>query len=578
MHTKPVTATPCQIMVDQLAASGIEHVFYNPGSREALFFDALQQHPGINGVISLHEGSVASMAGGYAQTKAAPAIMVVHLGAGLAQALGQFINVWYGGLPVVVITFAGDTGSFADRINLDLNHSFGPTSIAAPMMKANWTVIEPEGIPQAIYRAIQVAKTPPMGPVHLAIYDRLLGHEQTTTEIINGAPADLLAGYPADKDIDAVAQALHNAERPLLYVGDGVWKSGAEATVTQLAESFGLPIAIDWGELRSVSLTHPQHCDQLDLAAAELKPDLILCLGIRHSGSGNRNDFDAVKDAKQVIAIGSHVENLKSLGGLDQAILADEGRTAQRLLDWLDAQKTTAAHYDNRRTWAENSATKLRERLTDAARSAPKESGRVRPWVLSDTLDRVLDAQGGGIIAIEQYAAPLNCIGNIRRDSRNTYLQAPGASEGWGIGATIGAKLAAPAKTVVGLVGDGSFCYADNGVWSAAHHNIPVLYVIPNNGAYGIVANSFLRAEGTMAQTGDYASVTLGGIDLLQVAAGFGLEGQRVIEESELEAALIHGLTVVNEKRQPYMLDVRLPLGLPSGGQTAEEYKFREKS
>jgi len=92
MQTKSITATPSQIMVDQLAASGIQHLFYNSGSREALFFDALQSHPDIHGVLGLHEGSVASMAGAYAQASVNPSVMVVHLGAGLAQCLGQFIN------------------------------------------------------------------------------------------------------------------------------------------------------------------------------------------------------------------------------------------------------------------------------------------------------------------------------------------------------------------------------------------------------------------------------------------------------------------------------------------------------
>ena len=175
MNTRQMTGTPSEILVEQLVASGVKYVFYNSGSREALFFDALHGNPNIHGILALHEGSVTSMAGGYAQVHNDPAVMVVHLGAGLAQCMGQLINVWFGGLPVVVITFAGDTGSWVDRINLDLDHSFGPSSISAPMVKANWTVIDPEGLPSAVERALQVARTPPYGPVHLAVYDTMLG-------------------------------------------------------------------------------------------------------------------------------------------------------------------------------------------------------------------------------------------------------------------------------------------------------------------------------------------------------------------------------------------------------------------
>ena len=186
------------------------------------------------------------MAGGYTQVKLDPAVISVHLGAGLAQCLGQLINVWTGSLPVVVITFAGDTGSYADRVGLDLSHNVGPTSISGPFTKANWTVIEPEGLPQAVARALQVARTPPVGPVHLAVYDRLLDTRQVRANIVEGGVPDLRAGYPADGDVEAVARALHEAERPLLYVGDGVWKSGAEAQVAALAEQVGAPVAGGW--------------------------------------------------------------------------------------------------------------------------------------------------------------------------------------------------------------------------------------------------------------------------------------------------------------------------------------------
>ena len=111
MPRKPITANPSQIMVEQLAALGVRYVFNNPGSREARFFDSLHAHSDIHGILALHEGSVTAMAGGYTQVKGDPAVMVVHLGAG--------------SLPVVVITFAGDTGSFADKIALDLSHNFG---------------------------------------------------------------------------------------------------------------------------------------------------------------------------------------------------------------------------------------------------------------------------------------------------------------------------------------------------------------------------------------------------------------------------------------------------------------------
>ena len=89
MASRSFTGNPSELIVEQLAASGVKYVFYNSGSREAPFFDALMAHPDVHGILALHEGSVTAMAGGYTQVNGDPAVMVVHLGAGLAQCMGQ---------------------------------------------------------------------------------------------------------------------------------------------------------------------------------------------------------------------------------------------------------------------------------------------------------------------------------------------------------------------------------------------------------------------------------------------------------------------------------------------------------
>lgn len=573
MQTREMTANPSHLIVEQLVASGVKYVFNNSGSREALFFNELHSRPDIHGILGLHEGAVTAMAGGYTQANLVPGVMVVHLGAGLAQCMGQLINVWTGSLPVVVITFAGDTGSFADRINLDLHHSAGPTAISAPMTKASWTVIEPEGLPAAIERALRVAMTPPVGPVHLAVYDRLLGPNQATANIIEGDLPELRVGYPSDGDVEEIARALRDAKRPLLYIGDGIWKSGANAEVTALAERFGIPVV---GELRGVSIKHPLHCGgrRLD-QAGEIDPDLILCFGVRHDGSGTSNDYSAFFNAERIIAVGSDVENLENIPGLDLGVLADEKRAAQRLLDLTDSPSN---ELDDRRAWAREEAASLRARQRDAARSVVQQPDKVRPYVLADTLDRALERFGGGLVTIEQYAVAQDILENTGDSGNNEYIRAAGGSEGFGVGAAIGAKLGAPDKPVVGLVGDGSLYYSDSALWTAASHNIPVLYVISNNGAYGVVAGAFGRAEANMKQTGDYRGVVLDNIDPVKLGEGFGVEGMHVTDESSIADAIEHGLKTVEDEKRPFLLNVHLPLGLPGGGRPGAPYSLRDET
>ena len=546
MQMRAITANPSQIMVEQLAALDVKYLFYNSGSREARFFDALHVHPDIHGILALHEGTVAAQAGGYTQANLDPAVMVVHLAAGLAQCLGQLINIWAGGLPVVVITFAGDTGSFADRIELDLSHDFGPTSIAAPFTKQNWTVIEPDGLPQALHRALLVAKTPPVGPVHLAVYDRMLGSEQITTNIIEGGLPDLHAGYPSDSDVEKIESALHDAKAPLFYIGDGVWKSGAEDPIITIAEHFGVlcagsyvPVGI-WG--RGIATKHKLNCGRPDQVVDVLQPDLIVCIGMRHTGGGRSADFGVFSKARQVIAIGSDIEHIKNIPNLSMAILADERRTFERLLE-LTLSHSTPNHFAERRTWALEQAAALHMQRVQRVWQTQVQPNQIRSWIVAETLDSALERRGGGLIIIEQYAVPWDTIGGYMLSSDavdgtdvggNRYIRAAGGSEGYGVGGAVGLKLAVPDKPVVGLVGDGSLLYAESGLWTAAHHGIPVLYIIPNNQSYGVVASAFGRANGVMKETGEYAGVVLDGIDPVKLAEGVGVEGMHVQEESRL--------------------------------------------
>ncbi|HJO82866.1 MAG: thiamine pyrophosphate-binding protein [SAR202 cluster bacterium] len=574
MQRKPITANPSQIIVEQLAASGVKYVFNNSGSREAHFFDALHGHADIHGILALHEGSVTAMAGGYTQVKLDPGVMVVHLGAGLAQAMGQLINVWTGSLPVVVITFAGDTGSFGDTIGLDISHNFGPTAISAPFVKANWTVVEPEGLPAAIDRALRVAMTPPVGPVHLAVYDRLLGDQTINTSIIEGGIPESRAGYPSDQDLEQVAMALHEADRPLIYVGDGVWKSGAESLAASLAERFGAAVATGFGDLRAVPIKHRLHAGRFDTAAAALNPDLILSIGARHSGAGLASDYGAFESTGKLIAIGSDIENLKNMPGLDLAVLADERRALERLTELVQSE-TDPGRYDDRRTWAIEQASSLRGSRRHALQAVGPQQGRVRPWALINGLDEELERVGGGLVTIEQFAVPPDTLGGESEPGNNVYIRPAGGSEGYGIGGAVGAKLAAPDSPVVGLVGDGSMFYSDSGLWTAAHHGVPVLYVIPNNQAYGVVANAFNQAEAGMKHSGEYAGVALDGIDPVKIAEGFGVEARNVEDEATVGEAIAHGLETVEREGRPFLLNVRLPQGLPAGGKPARQFRMR---
>ena len=355
----------------------------------------------------------------------------------------------------------------------------------------------------------------------------------------------------------------------MLHVGDGAWKSGAGEGVAALAEMLGAPIS---GDTRVLPIRHPLHCGSYEEASARLEPDVVVCVGVRQNSRGLPGDFAAFAGQRRILAIGHDSGNLKNIPGLQKAVLADESRAVERM---LEAASGRNGSFGERRAWAAEQASALRARRREAVENAGgPQDGLVRPWVLGDALDDALEDAGGGMVMIEQFAVPLDAARESREGARNVYVRPAGGSEGYGIGGTIGLKLGAPDRPVVGLVGDGSVYYADSGLWSAAHHRVPVLFVIPNNRAYGIVANSYQRAGGAMSDAGNYAGVALEGIDIAKLSESFGVEGRDVTDEATVEAAIAEGLETVERERRPMLLNVHLPQGLPAGGRAVPPFEL----
>ena len=571
MKNNSVTLAPPDIIVEQLVASGIEYVFYNSGSREAKFFNALQANPKIHGILALHEGSVASIAGGYSQVNKKPSVMLVHLGAGLAQSLGQVLNLWRAGLPVIILTFGGDTGSYIDKLGLDLPHNSGLTDISNPFVKQSWTVVEPNALPLAIDRAIRVAMSPPMGPVHLAFYDRILDHDPIPTKIITNSVPYPKAGIPTQEDISYLANELSEAKRPLIFFGDGISTDESIKTICNLSNNLGIPLC---GNFFQNILEHPMFCGAIN-TIEDIKPDVLLCLGITQMSGGEfiqKNDYRKFEIPDKVILAGSNPDNLKPVPNLVSTILADE----THILNSLDSYIKTniSKSFSQRIKWAVDQSEKWKASTKLIAQKSPKTSNTIRPFILAETIDKELSKAGGGIVSMEQYCVPIDSITPDSTSPSNVYIRPAGGSEGYGVGGALGVKMASPEKNVIGLIGDGSLYYAAMGLWTAAHHNINILYIIANNGAYGVVAGHFKNAGGIMSDTNEYSGIVLDKINPATIAKGFGLESETVNNELFLSDAIQRGIEFTKNNNQPYLLNVMLPIGLPDGGKAAQPFKL----
>ena len=184
----------------------------------------------------------------------------------------------------------------------------------------------------------------------------------------------------------------------------------------------------------------------------DLEPDVILAIGVRHGASGNSTDFDLFRSAERIVAVGPDVEIFENIPGLDVAVMADELRTTE-LLDERVRSEQEPERYSERREWAQSNASRIRELRRTNLQSASEVPGKVRPLALLDAVDTGLEKLGGGLITTEQFAVPLECVNEKAGGGSVDYIRPAGGSEGFGMGAPLGAKLAAPDKPVIGLVG-----------------------------------------------------------------------------------------------------------------------------
>ncbi len=131
-----------------------------------------------------------------------------------------------------------------------------------------------------------------------------------------------------------------------------------------------------------------------------------------------------------------------------------------------------------------------------------------------------------------------------------------GGSLGWGVGAAVGAKLAAPDRQVVLSIGDGSVMYSAGGFWSMARHSTPVLTVVWNNHDYQTVRNAGFRYNRRMKDTGHYHGLYLGDpdVDFVKLAESQGVKGQRVTRPADVAAAIKRGAAEVRAG-SPYVLE-----------------------
>ena len=523
---------------------GVEYIFGIPGATEVLFMDALENCPNIKYILGLHEVVVAGMAEGYTRTSGKVGVLNLHTGTGLSAALPMLSNAHQGGVPLLITAGQQDT-----RL-----HAYEPAlmgdlvRLARPVTKWATEVIHGEDIPTIFRRAFTVASHPPAGPVFISLPQNLMD-SRLDFDYVKGAPLYTRI-HPDPESVRVAAYLLSRAQNPAIIVEDGVAKSGALPEVIALAELLGARVYEWWMSDVNFPLNHPMHGGDLDLASLYTrevlaKVDVLVAIGTELFSQPIYLDKPLLSPATQIIQIDNNSwqigKNFPVASGIEGDIpvsVADLTFALQSQMtpEVIEAAAARVKAIGEEKQQAEKAFT---ERACEERDAVPISVTRLMQEI-RDTLKpgtRVVDDCWSSSAVLRRM---------LGFSEAKSYQRARGGgSIGWGLPGALGVKLASPDRPVVCVSGDGSALWSIQSLWTAAHYDLPVTFVICANACYQQVRNMKHLLMGDKA-AGRYLGTSLDQpqIDFCKIAEGMGVQAQRVEKPEDLRSAFDHAFTL----------------------------------
>ncbi|GGM08410.1 MULTISPECIES: thiamine pyrophosphate-binding protein [Micromonospora] len=483
------------VMVALLQRLGIRYVAANPGASFRGLHDSLTTAGQPELISALHEGVAIAIAHGYAKASGEMMAAAVHNLVGLQNATMATFNAYADHAPILVLGGSGPADQAHRRPWIDWVHTANQQGqVVRDVVKWDAEPASIEAVPDLLLRAHQLAAAQPQGPTYVALDALLQERPAPPIDLGDWGPAPIAAPTAPLDRLEAVADLLLGAESPVILADHvGRSRAGFDA-LRRLAETLAAPV-VDLGGRHNFPTGHWADCTG-DRAGRLAEADVILALDCRDVRWA-LSRVDNVKrghhmlsrpDARLAVIT---LNDLKHNGFLDleppirahEHLLADTAVALPVLADLVDER--VAARRDAvaaRRKWLTGHTAGLR-----AALGAPPESptGGISEGVLAAaTYDAVRD--GPWQIGFNMFRGwPRRTWDMV---DYNCHLGGSGGGGlGFGAGGTIGAALhhRDDDTVVVGLQPDGDLLYTPQALWTAAHHQIPVLMVVVDNRSYG---------------------------------------------------------------------------------------------
>lgn len=565
--------TASDALWEALHETGVSHVFANFGSDHAGIIQSIAKasaagapQPAV--VLCPHEGVAIAAAHGYAQVSGKAQAVFVHVDVGTQNMGGGISNAMRGRVPVFVFagltpyTIEGELPGSRNRPATFLQDVYDQGGIVREYVKWDYSIRTGKNVGQLVHRAMQIAQSDPKGPVYLT------GAREVLEEHVEPNPLDLQRWQPiapaalSESAAAEITNALLRAAKPLVITSYSGRNPACVAELVRLCERLAIPVVEERPTHMNFPADHPLHLGyQSGQAIAEADVILVLDCDVPWIPSSRERPG---ADAKVYYIDIDPLKESIPLWYIPAAgfFKADAALALQQMNRYLDSatpldEATRSARMDH----AKNRHDALRQAWSKK-RAAPDNGGVTAEWATA-CLNEVIDEDT--ILINESVTSGTAVFHNLPRNRPGTLFGSGGSSLGWGGGAALGSKLAAPDRNVVCLCGDGSFFFSNPSsvYWSARRYNAPFLTMIFNNQGWNATQENFKRIHpgggegGAKGGVGD--CVSLGpSADFAGIAAAAGdALGRTVQRAEEMKPALADAMRAIKEGRCA-VIDVRI--------------------
>lgn len=541
-----------QAVLEVLVSEGTEYLFANPGSTAISLHDALHAYPQIKYIMGLQENIPVGMADGYARASGKIGVVNVHAIEGVCNSMAGIYNAYHGGGKIAFVVGRAATDSIAceglwydDMVPLSQNHT-----------KWSFDVRDTRSIPMIIRRLFKVISEPPPGPGLVSIPMDVLDKRE---DMEIPPAARVYKPAPDPVAVEKAAAMLANAKNPVIYVGDRVAQSRAVPEAVQLAEMLGARVYASAMTELNFPMNHPLYAG-MDFfggrATAKILEDVdvVLFVGTNLGSMPRRQDKPPYPPDIRMVQLDCSSWEIAKNYPIEMGIISDCKAGLRDLASSVRDHMTPAKSAAASQRVAE--ITRKTTRRNKAAEKKAEAGWNSVPISLPRFMTEVKKGiEPGTIIVTEAISAQGSLYQFLAPSEPGTYFNTPGGALGWGMPATLGAKLGAPDRPVVGLIGDGSSLYAIQALWTAAHYNIPATYVIINNYRYDTLRLVWGFERGKEPRYEDisyYVDLDNPKIDFVKMAESYGLRGTRVTKPEDLSGAI----KAAQKSGEPSLIDV----------------------